>query len=91
MLTLTDGGLDVEGLAQSLSIRSSNRVVVPSRTIPGLALRIEAPTELFRGKFTHPVTRRVTPVYGAFLQKQRLGAGAFRTKTAVGGVRIEPQ
>ncbi|MHA3774436.1 M36 family metallopeptidase [Verrucomicrobiota bacterium sgz303538] len=91
MLTLTDGGLNAEELAQPLSIGNSNRVVMPSRAVPGLALRIDAPTGLFRGRFTHPVTHRISPVYGAFLQKQRLGSGAFRTNTAVGGVSIEPQ
>ena len=59
----------------------------PARTV----FRVNPATGLFGGTFLHPGTGRRTPLHGAILQKQSLGAGAFCTDRASGGVSLAPK
>ena len=90
VLTLTDGGLPEAGMVQALNIDEHARTrVIPasSRT----SVRINSHTGLITGRFTHPLLGRATRFQGAVLQKQVRASGAFRTRTAVGGVTLSPQ
>ena len=88
-ITWTGAGLPGGVLVQALNLDADNHPLMLAPNPAALALKIDTKTGLFRGKFTHPATHHASKVRGAMLQKQNLGAGAFRTDTEIGGVSIE--
>jgi hypothetical protein len=91
MFMCSDGRQGEAAFSEPLNIDSSNRVQMPALNSQGLVLRINPKTGLFGGKFVHPATDARAQIRGAFLQKQNLGSGAFRTKNATGVVNIVPR
>lgn len=84
-LSANSGGLSAP-LVLPLTVNSKNVVAAPFATPEKLTMTIVPNTGLFRGTFSHPATSKVTNFSGAFLTKQRIGAGFFLSGANSGSV-----
>jgi hypothetical protein len=90
-LTLTEAGLPAEGLLQPLNIGNDSRVEILGPNPSDVTFALDPRTGLFKGRFMDSVTHDAVKFNGAVIQKQNLGAGAFRTPTGVGAASLTPK
>jgi hypothetical protein len=88
-VSLHGGGLPIV-LVQPLNIQPDEKVRAIAPNSSKVQLRINAHTGLFQGSFKHPQTG-ASKLRGALLQKQKRGAGTFRTNTQAGGIVVTPR
>ena len=94
ILNLTNGGLLVfsgGGLVDNLTNRFSltnNNIATNITKDNGLKLSFNTNLGLFSGSITNPTTKKQASFFGAVLQQQNEGAGAFQSTNQSGAVRL---
>jgi len=75
-LNLGAGNL-TQPVAQPATLETTNVIVLPTPSLPGLHASVNTLTGRFSGSFVHPVTKTVTAFHGVIYQKANAAYGYF--------------
>lgn len=75
-VSLLHGSLPQEAFS-SFTFDAANRFVFTLPNVRGTKLALSASTGLLTGEFKHPVTNKVTKLYGGVIQNRKSGGGYF--------------